>query len=85
MNIKILSFLIPLYIYHVCSTRKTFWEEKFTAEKKFTLGEFTAVSMKNGGCRNVSKHIEIKVSDNYVTLYISLKFDSLDKMIIISS
>ena len=85
MNMKILSFLIPPYIYHGCSTRKTFWEEKFTAEKKFTLGEFTAGSMKNGGCRNVSKHIEIKVSDKYVTLHISLKFVSLEKMIITSS
>ena len=31
------------------------------------------------------KHIEIKVSDKYVTLEISLKFGSLDKIIIKSS
>ena len=41
--------------------------------------------MKNCGCRNVSKHKEIKGIDNYVTLGISLKFDSLDKMKITSS
>ena len=41
--------------------------------------------MKKCGCRNVRKHKEIKGSDKYVTLYISLKFDSLDKMKITSS
>ena len=41
--------------------------------------------MKNGGRRNVSKHKEIKGSDKYVTLDISSKFDSLDKMKITSS
>ena len=41
--------------------------------------------MKNCGRRNVKKHKEIKGSDNYVTLGISLKFDSLDKMKITSS
>ena len=41
--------------------------------------------MKKCGCRNVSKHREIKGSDKYVTLDISLKFDSLDKMRITSS
>ena len=35
--------------------------------------------MKNCGRRNVRKHIEIKGSDKYVTLEISLKFDSLEK------
>ena len=56
-----------------------FWEEKFT------LGEFTAVNIKNCGRRNVSKHRDIKGGDKYVTLDISLKFDSLDKMKITSS
>ena len=37
------------------------------------------------GRRNVRKHREIKGSDKYVTLDISLKFDSLDKMKITSS
>ena len=56
-----------------------FWEEKFT------LGEFTAVNIKNCGRRNVRKHRDIKGGDKYVTLDISLKFDSLDKMKITSS
>ena len=51
----------------------------------FTLGEFLAVKIKNCGRPNVRKHRDIKGSYKYVTLYISLKFDSLDKMKIISS
>ena len=46
---------------------------------------FSAVNMKICGRRNLRKHREIKVSDMYVTLDISLKFDSLDKMKITSS
>ena len=42
------------------------------------------MNTKNYGSFNVSKHIEIKVSEKYVTLNISLKFESLDKMIITS-
>ena len=41
--------------------------------------------MKNCGRRNVRKHREVKGSDNYFSLDISLTFDSLDKMEIISS
>ena len=41
--------------------------------------------MKNCGCHNVMTHREIKVSYKYVTLDISLKFYSLDKMKITSS
>ena len=41
--------------------------------------------MKCFGRRNVSKHKEIKGSDKYVTLDISLKFDTLYKMKITSS
>ena len=41
--------------------------------------------MNKCGRRNVRKHKEIKVIDKYVTLDISLKFDSLDKMKITSS
>ena len=44
-----------------------------------------AVDMKYCGRRNVRKHKEIKGSNKYVTLGISLKFDSMDKMKIISS
>ena len=43
------------------------------------------MDMKNCGRRNVSKHREIKYIDKYITLDISLKFRSLDKMIITSS
>ena len=41
--------------------------------------------MKNGGRHNVRKHKDIKGSDKYVTLDISLKFESKDKMKITSS
>ena len=81
MNMKLQEFVTPLSIYHGCSTWKTFWEEKFTGEKKL----FSAVNMKNCGCCNVRKHKEIKGSDKYVTLDISFKIDSLDKIKITSS
>ena len=74
MNMNILTVVTPLSIYHGCSTRNTFWEEKFT------VGEFSAVNMKNCGRLNVRKHREIKGNDKYVTLDILLKFGSLDKM-----
>ena len=77
---KLLAVVTPPYIHHGCSTRKTFWEEKFTVEEKFTLGDFSAMSRKNCGCQNVRKHSEIKGIDEYITLYISSEFDSLDKM-----
>ena len=41
--------------------------------------------MKNCGRRNVRKHRDIKGGDKYVTLDISLKFGSLEKMRITSS
>ena len=85
MNMKLLEVVTPLSIYHGCSTRNMFWEENFTAEEKFTLGEFSAVNMKKCGCRYVREHRYIKGSDKYVTLYISLKFDSLGKTRIKSS
>ena len=79
MNMKLLSVVTPPSIYHGCSTQKTFWEENFT------VGEFSAINMKNCGCRNVRKHRKIKGSDKYVTLDIWLKFGSLDKIITTSS
>ena len=85
MNMNLLAVVTPPYIYHSCSTQKTFWKEKFTGEEKFTLVEFIAVTMKNGDCHNVRKHKDIKGSDKYVTLDISLKFDNLDKVRIASS
>ena len=62
MNKKFLAFVIPPSIYYGCSTQKTFWEEKFTGEENFILGEFSAVNSKNCGCQNVRKNREIKDS-----------------------
>ena len=61
---KFLVVVTPPYIYHGCSTRKTFWEGKFTGKKYL----FQSVNMKNGGRRKVRKHKEIKGSDKIVTL-----------------
>ena len=85
ININILAVVTPPSIYYGCSTWKTFWEEKFTGEEKFTVGEFSAVKMKNYGRRNVRKYIDINSGDKYVTLDIALKFDGLYKMRITSS
>ena len=41
---------------------------------------FQSVNMKNGGCRKVRKHKEIRGSDKCVTLNVSAKFDILNKM-----
>ena len=79
MNMKLLAVVTQPSIYHGCFTRMTFCEEKFT------LGQFSAVDMKNCGRRNIRKHREIKGSDKYITLDILLKFGSLDKMRITSS
>ena len=81
MNMNLLSVVTPPSIYHGCSTRKTFWERKFTGKENLFLAE----NMKNCGRLNVRKHKEIKGSNKYVTLDISLKFDSLDNMQITSS
>ena len=80
---KFLVVVTPPSIYHGCSTRKTFWEEKFTGKNQYL---FESVNMRNCGQRNVSKHKDIKGSDERVTLNmyeilnISEKFDNLDKM-----
>ena len=63
---KFLVAVTPPSIYHGCSTRKTFWEEKFTGKKDL----FQSVSMKNCCRRKVRKHKEIKGSDKCVTLNI---------------
>ena len=78
---KFLVVVTTPYIYHGCPTRKTFWEEKFTGKKYL----FQSMNMKNFGRRKVRKHKEVKGSDNIVTLDISAKFDSLNKMKITSS
>ena len=48
----------------------------------FTIGDFTSLNMKNCSRHNVRKHRDIKDSDKYIALYISLKFGSRYKMII---
>ena len=73
---KLLAVVTPPSIYHGFSTWKTFWEVKFAGKKIL----FLSVTMKNCGRRKVRKQKEIKGSDKYVTLEISSKFDSLDKM-----
>ena len=80
VKMKLLSVITPPSIYHCCSSRKTFCEEKFIGKEFF----FSAMNMKSCGHCNVRKHREIKGSDKYVTSNISLKFDSLDKMKITS-
>ena len=76
INMKFLVVVTPPSIYHGCSNRKTFWEENFTGKEDL----FLTVNMKNCGRCRVRKHKEIKGSNKYVTLGISSKFDSLDKM-----
>ena len=76
INMKFQVVVTPPSIYHGYSTQKTFWEEKFTGKKDL----FQSMNMKNCGHRKVRKNKEIKGSDNIVTLNISEKFDSLNKM-----
>ena len=78
---KFLVVVTPPSIYHGCSTRKMFWEEKFTGKKDL----FQSVNMKNCGRCKVSKHKEKKGSEKIVALNISAKFDSLNQMKITSS
>ena len=79
---KFLVVVKPPSIYHGCSIRKTFWEEKFTGKQDL----FGSVNMKNCGRRKLRKHKEIKGSDKCVTLNIyeilniSEKFDDMKKM-----
>ena len=79
---KFLVVVTPLSIYHGCSTRKTFWEEKFTVQQDL----FESMNMENCGRLKVRKHKEIKGSNNCVTLNIyeilniSENFDDLNKM-----
>ena len=81
---KFLVVVTPPSIYHGCSTRKTFWEEKFAGKKQDL---FEPVNMRNCGKRNVRKHREFKKGDERVTyenkyeiLEISEKFGILDMM-----
>ena len=63
---KFLVVVTPLSSYHGCSTRKTFWEEKFTGKEDL----FLSMNMKNCGRPKFKKHTEIKGSDKSVTLNI---------------
>ena len=81
-----MKFLVvtPPSICHSCSTRKTFWEEKFAGKKQ---DFFEPVNMRNCGKRNFRKHREIKKGDErvayenkYEILEISEKFGILDMM-----
>ena len=74
---QFLVVVTPPYIYHGFSTRKMFWEEKFTGKKQDL---FQSMNIKNCGCRKVRKRKEIKGSDKIVTLNVSAKFDSLNNM-----
>ena len=70
---KLLEVVTPPSIYYGCSTRKTFWEEKFTGKEFFSL----ALNVKNCGHRNVREHKEIKGSDILVTTLDILVFPSI--------
>ena len=85
INMNILAVVTPPSIHCGGSTWKTFWEEKFTVEEKLTLGDFSAVNMKNYGRRNVKKHRKLNDSDKYTAWDLPLKFDNLDNMKITSS
>ena len=73
---ELLVVVTPSYIYHGCSTRQTFWGEKFTGKEDL----FMSMNMKNCGRCKVRKHKDIKGSDKIGTLNMSAKFDSLNKM-----
>ena len=73
---KFLVVVTPPSIYHGCSTRKTFWEEKFTGKKDL----FQFVNMKNYGRRKVRKRKEITGSNKIVTLNVSANVDFPNKM-----
>ena len=73
---KFLLVVTSPSIYHGCSTRRTFWEEKFTGKKDL----FQSVNIKNCGRNKVRKHKYIRGSNNCVTLNISQKFECLNMM-----
>ena len=77
---KLLAVVTTPFKYHGCSTPMTILVEKFIGKESL----FLAVNMKSFCRRSVRKHKEIRGSDNYVTLDISSKFDSLDKIKITS-
>ena len=68
ITMKFLSVVTPPYIYHGCSTGKTFCEERFTS-----------VNLRSCGSCNARKNEEINNGEQYIALDISLKLDWLDK------
>ena len=80
-NINLLAVVTPQYIFIMVDPLRRRSGTKSSQARIF----FSDMNMKNCGHRNVRKHRDIKGSDKYVTLDISLKFDSLDKMKFTSS
>ena len=76
MNMKLLAVVTPPSIHHCCSTKETFWEGQFTGKQDL----FQSLNMKNCGRHKVRKHKDIKGSGKCVTMNISAKFDSLNKI-----
>ena len=76
MNMKFLEIATPPPpdIYHGCSTRKMFWEEKFIL-----------TNMTSFGRRNIRKHREINNGDQYIILDTSSNLDFLYKSEVNSS
>ena len=64
----------PPAIYHGCSTRKKFWEEKSTP-----------AIMTSCGRRNVGTYRDINNGEQYIVLDISFKLDCLEKVEVTSS
>ena len=60
---NLLVVVTPPSRYHVCSTWRTFWEEKFTP-----------VKMKHCGHQNIRKHREINNGEKYIILDVYLNF-----------
>ena len=65
---KLLEYVSPPSIYHVCFTQKSFWEEKITP-----------VNMRSCGCRNTRKQNKIKIGQQYIALENSLELCCLEK------
>ena len=78
---KFLVVLTPPSVYHGCSTRKTFLEEKLTGKKDL----FQFMNMKICGRRKVRKNKESKGSDKIFTLNVSANFDSLNNIFVFNS
>ena len=67
---KLLEVVTPTpAFYHGCSTRKTFWEEKFTP-----------VKMTSCGSHDVRKHRGTNNDEQYIILDVSSKLDFLENM-----